>query len=299
MSHIVAVTGASGNIGRELVRRLFLKNVRVRVIGRNHEKLSSFVSQGAEERVGNLQDAAFLTDAFRGADAVFAMIPEHPFLPDFIADKRRTAASLAEAIGSARVARVVAVSAIGVSPPSGIGPAAPHGELEALLKSIPGLSAVALRPAFLMENHMGSIPFVRNAGVNGSAILAHVPVAMTCTRDIASIASEYLVKPDFKGFTIRELLGPRDYTLRETTTILGAAINKPELPYIELPYEGLHKGLVDAGFSPNAADSLVELQKAFNEGLIRSAVPRNQLNTTPTSLEDFAREVFAPAYRSA
>jgi uncharacterized protein YbjT (DUF2867 family) len=299
MSHLVAVTGATGNIGRVLVQRLLQEKVRVRVITRNREKLGSFVAEGAEERIGDLQNAPFLTEALRGVDAVFAMIPEHPDSHEFLADKRRTATSLAEAIRAAHVPRVVALSAIGVNPPSGIGPAAPNGEFEALLKSIPGLSVVALRPAFLMENHLGSIQLIKNAGITGGAVHADVPVAMISTRDIAAVAAEYLISPTFQGHIVRELLGPREYTFREAASILGTAIGRPDLPYVELPYEGLHKGLVGAGFSSNAAGALVELQTAFNEGRVQSLAKRTASNSTPTTLEQFAQDVFAPVYRAS
>jgi hypothetical protein len=56
---------------------------------------------------------------------------------------------------------------------------------------------------------------------------------------------------------------------------------------------------VGAGFSPNAANALVELQTAFNAGKVQSGVRRTKLNTTPTSLEEFARDVFAPAYHAS
>jgi uncharacterized protein YbjT (DUF2867 family) len=298
MAHLVAVTGASGNIGRVLSGRLLQAKIRVRVIGRTRERLAPLVAKGAEERAGDLQDAAFLGEALRGADAVFAMIPEHPNNPDFLADKRRTATSLAEAIRSARVRRVVALSAIGVTPPSGIGPAAPNGEFEGMLRAIPGLSLVALRPAFLMENHLGSIQLIKGAGINGGSIHAEVPFAMVCTRDIAAAAAEYLIDPKFEGQSVRELLGPRDYTCREATSILGGAIGRPDLPYIEIPYAGLHKELVGAGFSPVAAGALVELQTAFNEGRVQRLAKRTASNSTPTTLEEFARDVFAPMYRS-
>src|ERR1041385_2359907 len=113
MAHLVAVTGASGNIGRVLVERLLRVQVSVRVIGRSRDKLAPFVARGAEERVGDLQDSSFLNEALRGVDAMFAMIPEHPDHPDFLGDKRRTVASLAGALRAASVPRVVALSAIG------------------------------------------------------------------------------------------------------------------------------------------------------------------------------------------
>ncbi len=54
---------------------LLEKGEKVRVIGRSADRLRQFVDKGAEAAVGNLKENAFVTRAFKGADAVFAMIP--------------------------------------------------------------------------------------------------------------------------------------------------------------------------------------------------------------------------------
>jgi hypothetical protein len=122
---------------------------------------------------------------------------------------------------------------------------------------------------------------------------------MVATRDVAAIAADYLRAPTFEGYTARALLGPRDYTYRQTTTILGSAIGIPDLAYVAFPYEGFRHGLLQAGFSASGADALAELMTAFNEGHIQKTVSRDGSNTTPTTLEDFARDVFAPAFYAA
>lgn len=294
MPQLVTITGATGNIGRVLTGRLIQNGVKVRAVSRNAGKLKSLT--GAEVCAGDITDTNFLNEVFRGSDAVFAMIPEHVGASDFLGDKRKSAASLAEAIRKSGVPRVVALSAIGVTPPSGIGPAAANGEFEDMLKSIPSISVVALRPAFLMENHLASIPLIKNAGINGSPVHADVAISMIATRDIAEAAAEYLTEPNFEGCTVRELLGPRDYTFREATSILGATIDKPELPYVEFSFDDFRGALMGAGLSASTADAIIELNHAFNDGKVQSLATRTPENTTSTTLEIFARDIFAPAY---
>jgi hypothetical protein len=103
--------------------------------------------------------------------------------------------------------------------------------------------------------------------------------------------------PTFDGYIVRELLGPRDYTHREATAILGAAIGKPDLAYVEFSYEDFRKGLLGAGFSASVADAYVEMYTAFNDGRVQSTMSHDTSSTTPTTLEEFSREVFAPAYQ--
>ena len=299
MSHTVAITGATGNIGKALAEQLLQSGVKIRAIARSAEKLVPLTAKGAQAHVGDLEDTTFLVEAFGGADAVFAMIPPPHNAPDLQAKQRQISASLAEGLKIAQVPRVVALSSAGAGLPSGTGPIAGLHEFEERLKSLSGLSVVALRPTFFMENHLAAIPLIKNAGINGSAARADVPIAMIATRDIAAGAAGYLTALTFDGYTVRDLLGPRDYTHREVTSILGAAIGKPDLAYVEFSYEDFHKGLLGEGFSVSVADSYVEMSTALNEGLIQRTVSRNDSNTTPTTLEEFARAVFAPAYEAS
>lgn len=298
MSRLVTITGASGNIGKALAERLLQDGVTIRAVARHGERLAPLTAKGAEAWVGDLGDTAFLAEALRGAAAAFAMIPPHGDVPDLRADQRRIAASLAEALQTAGVSRVVALSSLGADLPSGTGPIAGLHEFEERLQAVPGLSVVALRPTFFMENHLASIDLIKSAGINGSAAGADVAMAMIATRDIAAAAAEYLLASTFEGYAVRELLGPRDYTHREATAILGAAIGKPDLAYVEFSYEDFRNGLLGAGFSASVADAYVEMSVALNEGRIQRRVTRTASNATPTTLEEFAREVFVPAYQA-
>lgn len=298
MSHLVTITGATGHIGGAIAERLLKDGHRVRCIGRSKEKLAPLTSKGAEVSIGDQSDSAFLTEAFKGADAVFAMIPPNPAAPNMRADQRNFANSIAEAVKNAGVKRVVALSSLGAEHESGTGPIAGLREFEDLLKTVPDLSVVALRPTYFMENFLYSIPMIKDAGFIGGSVLGGVELPMIATRDIAEVAAEYLAEPTFDGFTVRELLGPADLTFLKATSILGAAIGKPDLPYVEFSKEDYRKGLLDAGFSESVADSYLEMENAMNEGLIRGPA-RSEANTAPTTLEEFARDTFAPAYKGS
>ena len=44
---------------------------------------------------------------------------------------------------------------------------------------------------------------------------------------------------------------------------------------------------------------MLEMYRSFSEGGTRAPRDRNAESTTPRGLEEFARSVFAPAYRAA
>jgi uncharacterized protein YbjT (DUF2867 family) len=107
-----------------------------------------------------------------------------------------------------------------------------------------------------------------------------------------SRAADILQGPSFTQPRVRELLGPRDYTMKEATEILGAAIGKPDLAYAQSSYEDSLKGMITAGLSPSFADAVMDTARSFNKPQRWALEERSAQNTTPTKLEDFARELF-------
>jgi uncharacterized protein YbjT (DUF2867 family) len=223
--------------------------------------------------------------------------PPAPTIPDYLGDQTRLAARVAQALDRSGVERVVALSGQGAGLHSGA--FAVFTALEEALSALHGLAVVALRSCYQMTNHLGAIPLIKRAGINAGAFRADLPMPMIASRDIAAIAAEYLAAPGFTGFQVRDLLGPRDYTQREATTILGAAIGRPDLPYIEWSYDEARENMLRAGFSAGRAEGLIELQRAINEGRGYTTPPRDAANTTPTTLEAFACDTFAPAYQAS
>ncbi len=297
MQPVVTVTGATGKVGKAVTEHLLKHGIHVRAVARSAEHLAPLAAQGAEAHAGTLDDTPFLTAAFRGAGVVFVLLPgSPPNVPDYLADQARMAANLAQALDMSGVERVVALSGQGAG--LRIGSLAVFTGLEETLCSLDGLAVVALRSCFQMTNHLGAIPLIKRAGINAGALRADLPLPMIASRDIAAVAAEYLLAPNFSGYQVRDLLGPREYTHREATAILGAAIGRPDLPYVEWSYAECRENLLRMGFSASRADNLLQLQKALNEGPANIYPPRNAANTTPTTLEAFARDTFAPAYQA-
>lgn len=291
------IVGATGNIGGKVAQGLLESNHPVRVIARNTDRLKHLSDKGAEAIPGSLDDAAFLTRVFEDAQAVFAMTPTDVQTPNMAAHQDSIGEAITSALAAVNVPYVVHLSSLGAEHQSGTGPITGLHRQEQRLNRLEKTRVLHLRPTYFMENFLMSIPMIKNMGINGSSIRPDVPVSMIATRDIAAVATNALLNLDFPERKIRELLGPRDYTFAEATRLLGAAIGKPELPYVQFSEEQLLQGMLAAGISADVARALVELERALDRGLT-AQYKRNAENTTPTTMEEFA-SIFATAYRAS
>lgn len=290
-----AITGAGGNTGKKLAEILLKKGYQVRAIVRDKTKVESLAKLGAEIMSIDLGDTATLSKAFAGAQAVYAMIPPNYGAADIRAYQNRIGESIARAVRQAGVSHLVNLSSIGAHMGYGAGVVLGLHDQEERLNALDNIAVLHLRPGFFMENLFWQIGTIKKMNFMAGAQKADLAVPQIATIDIAEYAAERMAKLDFTGKTTRELLGQRDLTLNECAAILGKAIGKPDLKYIESSYDDVKKALLSSGMSEDAADKLVELQRGFNEGIVRPTEPRNKENTTPTSLESFAG-TFAMVY---
>jgi uncharacterized protein YbjT (DUF2867 family) len=291
------ITGATGNTGSEVAEKLLAQGAQVRVVGRDAKRLERFAKKGAEAFVADLTDSAALAKAFSGAKAVYAMIPPDVSAQDVLAHYRRAGDALAAAIEKGGIKYAVVLSSVGADKPDKTGPVVGLHHLEKKLDAIPGLNALYLRPAGFMENLLFQVGVIKAFDTMAGAVKGNLPVPMIAARDIGDAAADALLRLDFQGKTTRELQGARDVTNTEAAKIVGAAIGKPGLTYNQMPAAQLKPGFMQMGMSSNMADLLLELADAQNSGHLKALEPRSSKNTTPTTLETFVAEVFAPTYQ--
>ena len=138
---MIVVTGATGNTARPAVENLIAHGQKVRVLGRSAEKLAEFAAKGAEPFVCDAADAASLTRAFTGADAVYAMIPMSPAAQNVLGYYDNISGALAAAIleGQApgeAVAFANAAASLKCSRPGGRAAIPTRDEVERFLRGI-------------------------------------------------------------------------------------------------------------------------------------------------------------------
>jgi len=287
--------GAAGNISARLAGLLLEKNQKVRILGRSTERLQSFIDSGAEVAIGDAADSDFLTEAFKEANAVYTMIPVNYTAADYRRYQNEIGQSIARAIERSGVTHVLSLSSLGAHLPDKTGPIKGLHDQEQRLNKLEGTNILHLRPTFFMENMLENIDMIKNMGLNGGHINGDMPFAMIATRDIAHVAMVHILERDFSGKVVKELLGPRDISMKEATRIIGEKIGIPDLTYVHFSRDDYIKGLTQAGLTNDMAQLLAEMSAGLNDIQFGTGLKRTEENTTPTTFEEFA-EFFAQVY---
>lgn len=296
---MIVVTGASGRTGGRVAETLLTKGVKVRAIGRDRKRLARLADLGAEPSVGVVEDVPYLTAALEGADAVYLVLPEDLSQQDLRAHQERVSDSYASAVRNAGVQFVVNLSSIGGQHPSGTGPIVGLHNQEEKLNRIGELNVLHLRAAYFMENLFMSMAPLRASGILPGGMPGDVRMPWIATRDIGTYAAHRPAVLDFSGSSTQELHGQRDISMNEAASIVGRAIGKTDVRYAQISGPPLAAALLQMGLPKKTAELIVEMWDGANAGLMRPQEERSARNTTPTSIESFVADVFAPAFLSA
>ncbi len=287
------ILGATGNTGSIIADILLSKGKKVRVVGRDAERLQRFVGKGAEAFTGDMSDAVALTKAFSGARAAYLLLPPITSRED----QERESDAIAKAAKESGLRYAVYLSSYGAHVPEGTGPVTGLHSSEQKLNAISGLNVLHLRAAYFMENNLAAIGMIQGMGIFGHALLPDLKLPMIATPDVGDYAAQRLLDLDFSGKQTRELLGERDLSMKEATAAIARGIGKPDLRYEQFSYDQMQQGLEQMGMPPKKAAVYIEMFQAINEGVLAAQEPRSPENSTPTSFEKFVQDVFAPAYQ--
>jgi uncharacterized protein YbjT (DUF2867 family) len=293
---VYTILGATGNIGSVITKKLLEKGEKVRVVGRNAAKLQPFVLKGAEAFVADVKDADALTRALTDVRAAFLLLPPGLTSPDYAVDQDAESTAIASAVKNSGLHYALHLSSIGAQAPAGTGPILGLHHSEKKLNAVDRLNVLHLRPAYFMENHLTAINMIQMMGVYGGALKLDLKIPMIATRDIGEYSAQRLLKLDFSGKRAQELYGERDLSMNEVASVIGKAIAKPDLRYAQFAYEQVGAALQQMGVFPKTAAYFIEMFQGFNAHIVSGVEPRSAANTTPTSIETFVKDVFAPAY---
>lgn len=291
------VLGASGHTGHVVAKTLLSNGQQVRAFGRNASHLQPLAAEGAEIFTGDVTDLGALAKAFQHADSAYIMIPPNTTTKDYRAFQDQASEAIASAARNAGIQNIVTLSSLGAEKTSGTGPVVGLHNLEQKLNQISAANILHLRTGYFMENTLPQVGAIRMMGSAAGPIRPDLKLQMIAAHDIGVIAAQALLGLAFRGKQTQELHGQRDIDYTEAASIIGKAIGKPNLAYIQAPDNQIKGAMVQMGMSEDMAQLILEMAGAINSGHMRALEPRTASNTTPTRFETFVTETFLPAYQ--
>ncbi len=294
----IVVTTPTGNIGSVVTRELLNAGETPVLVARDPAKLQAAVDRGASVRTGSHADAEILTEATRGADALFVLTPPDWQLQDIRAHYRAYAEAAAQAALANGISHVVHLSSVGADLESGNGPVAGLHEAERILNGAGIPNLVHLRPGYFMENTLMQVPNILQADSLFTTFPAGTRFPMIATRDIGVRAAELLRKRDWSGTRVVELQGASVISYEDVADTLSDVLGR-DIKHVTVGDEQLVEAVIGMGASRVLAESLAELADGITSERVRYHEPRNESNTTTTTYTDFAAQVFKPALGAA
>jgi uncharacterized protein YbjT (DUF2867 family) len=280
----IVITTPTGNIGGRVLSQLLKAGAEVSEIVRNPEKLSESIRSRVKVHQGSLKDADLVTQAFKGAKAIFWLTPSDYTDPDVEKSHKELANAVAAAVKENKVPYVVNLSSAGAHLEKA-GPVSALNLVERGLNEV-AQNVVHLRPGFFMENYLQQVESIKRDGAFYSLLAGDKSYPLVATQDIGDAAAELLLKTEWKGQQIRGLHGAEDLTFDRAAEILGESIGKP-VKHVLITPEQAYQSFLGIGASPGFASALVEMYQALQKpGVITEA--RTPQTTTPTTLRQWS-----------
>jgi uncharacterized protein YbjT (DUF2867 family) len=205
---MILVTGATGNVGRQIVDQLREAGADVRATSR--DPAAADLPPGVDVRRVDLREPATIADALDGVDRAF-LFPAADLGP------------FVDQAAERRLGRIVLLSsaAVGTDPINHIGRV--HAEREYAVVNA-DLPWTVLRPGAFMANDLGWAPEIRATGVV-RAPYGQGATAPIDERDIAAVAVRALLDRDEPGATYT-MTGPQQLTVAQRVDLIAAATGR-------------------------------------------------------------------------
>lgn len=266
MSDLLLVTGAAGQFGQRvlhfLVKSLSVPASRIIATTRKPESLSTWSDLGVTVRAADFEDAASLTDAFRGAERLLLIST------DAIDQPGRRLRQHTNAIDAATRAGVSHVIYTSMPAPAGspLLLAPDHEGTEAALASSALPSWTVLRNHWYFENLLRSVPGILARGGKWFSAAGDGKLASISRDDLARAAACVLAGP-YTGKATYTLSGPQALTTMEQSQILAQALDRP-IQVIPVPAEALIQGMLSAGLPEPVARLIASFDTNTSAGRV-------------------------------
>src|SRR5215831_8408415 len=262
---MILITGATGNNGAEITKRLAGSKARVRAMVRKHPE-AAHALPGIEYVIADFDDPVSIRQALEGVQRAFLTTNS---------TERVQAQQLnfVEEARAAGVRHIVYLSQLHAARSSPVRFLRYHAVVEDAIASS-GMAFTHLRPNLYMQGLLGFHSSIATEG-RFFASAGDAPVSIVDVRDIAAIATTALTEERHEGRTY-DITGPEALTHAEMASVFTTVLGRPVL-YVDLPEAAVRDGLLRFGFPEWQADGLIEDYAHYRRG---------EASAVSTSVED-------------
>ncbi|MEU5907082.1 SDR family oxidoreductase [Micromonospora sp. NPDC047527] len=259
---MIAVTGAAGQLGHQVINHLLLQGVpagQIVAVDLESAKAAELATLGVDVRFADYDQPETLRPAFAGADKV--LLVSAPTGPD--ATRIRQHQAVIDAVIESGVG-ILAYTSVTHAPTNTMGLAPVHRVTEQAIAAS-GLPAVILRNGWYAENHTAAL---RNAVSSGTLVgsAGNGRMAAASRADLAEAAAIILTRDDQAG-KVYDLTGDTAWTLSELAAEAAAQSGTP-LTYANLPAEQYRQVLQQAGMPEPVVELIVDADVAISQGTL-------------------------------
>ena len=291
----ITILGSLGNIGKPLTELLSNANHEVTVISTKDDRKSEIEQLGAKAAIGTIDDLEFLTATFKGSDAIFSMTPPNMGGTNIIQNTTNAGQVITKAISNSGVKRVVMLSSVGADSAIDNGPIKSLYNIEQLFSELQDVSVTFLRAGYFYTNLYGNLPMIKEMNIVGGNYPGSTSIPLVHPKDIAAAVAKEIIKTNSQS-DIQYIVS--DYrTANDIAKVLGNAIGKNDLQWVEFTDEQSNQGMQQAGVPPEIAGLYTEMGVGIRTGVIQKHFLEEESPVNGnTKLEDFGNE-FALIYK--
>jgi uncharacterized protein YbjT (DUF2867 family) len=290
------ISGATGNIGQQLLSKLNLAKHEYVFITRDKAKLSKYHGTSAKIAEGSMFDLDFLTKTLEGADVYFFLPPPNFQSEDMVAEYVKLAEVSQEAVLTSGVSRIVHLSTLGAhlnTKDTGL----IYGQAltERIIKSA-AENVLHLRCGFFLENYFGSLQTIKEQGAIYLPVSGSSTYEFVTTGDIADNLVDLLHSTAWNGHQVVELHGAQTLSFDEVAQQISDGLGR-EVKHIAVPEEAAIEALSSMGMSKSYATDLATLVGSIGSGLLKPEFNREDVKVRSASItpREFAMNVLSAA----
>src|SRR5215470_4300677 len=283
---MILITGASGSVGKEVVREMQNAAAEFCAMYRSKQEAAK-APAGSKTVIADFRDEASLLNALRGVERVFLVCSP-------IQELVELEGNAIDACKQAGVKLIVLNSALGAGDYDRSFPSW-HRKVEDKLKAS-GIGYVILRPNGFMQNTVTYLaPSIRAQGAFYDA-MGDAKTSLVDVRDVAAVAAKALTMEDHGGKTY-ELNGPEALTQDEIAKRIAEKSGR-SVSHVNIPREAHQKAMLDLGMPEWQVKALIELQDYYVSGRAAAidGLIEKLLGRPARTMDQFLRE-FAAEFR--